>query len=90
MERSNKNSKIPTGEIEVIADTIEILGKCKNVLPFGVNTEQEVREDLRLEYRFLDLRNEVLHNNILLRSNILKTLRDKLDELGFTEIQTPI
>ncbi len=90
MERSNKNSKIPTGEIEVIADTIEILGKCKNVLPFGVNTEQEVREDLRLEYRFLDLRNEVLHNNILLRSKILKTLRDKMDELGFTEIQTPI
>ena len=90
MERTSKNSKIPTGEIEVIANKIEILGKCKNVLPFEVNTEQEVREDLRLEYRFLDLRNEKLHNNILLRSKILKTLRDKMDELGFTEIQTPI
>ena len=90
VERSNKNTKIPTGEIEVIANEIEVLGKCKNVLPFEINTEQEVREDLRLEYRFLDLRNEKLHNNILLRSKILKTLRDKMDELGFAEIQTPI
>ena len=90
VERSNKNTKILTGEIEVIANEIEILGKCKNVLPFEINTDQEVREDLRLEYRFLDLRNEKLHNNILLRSKILKTLRDKMDELGFAEIQTPI
>ena len=90
VERSNKNSKIPTGEIEVIANKLEVLGKCKNVLPFEINTDQEVREDLRLEYRFLDLRNEKLHNNILLRSKILKTLRDRMDELGFCEIQTPI
>ena len=90
MERSSKNKKIATGEIEVVANKIEVLGKCKNVLPFEINTDQEVREDLRLEYRFLDLRNEKLHNNILLRSKILKTLRDKMDELGFTEIQTPI
>ena len=90
VERSSKNNKIPTGEIEVVADEIEVLGKCKNVLPFEVCNSQEVREDLRLEYRFLDLRNEKLHNNILLRSKILKTLRDKMDELGFTEIQTPI
>ncbi|MBO4293221.1 MAG: aspartate--tRNA ligase [Clostridia bacterium] len=90
VERSNKNLKIPTGEIEVVASEIEVLGKCKTVLPFEINTDQEVREDLRLEYRFLDLRNEKLHNNILLRSKILKTLRDKMDELGFTEIQTPI
>ena len=90
VERSNKNPKMPTGDIEVIANKFEILGKCKNVLPFEINTDQEVREDLRLEYRFLDLRNEKLHNTILLRSKILKTLRDKMDELGFTEIQTPI
>lgn len=90
MERESKNSKIATGEIEVIAESIEVLGKCKNVLPFEINTDQEVREDLRLEYRFLDLRNEKLHNNILLRSKILKTLRDKMDELDFIEIQTPI
>ena len=90
VERASKNSKISTGKIEVVADSIEVLGKCKNVLPFEINTDQEVREDLRLEYRFLDLRNQKLHNNILLRSKILKTLRDKMDELNFTEIQTPI
>ncbi len=90
VERSNKNNKITTGEIEVVVTEIELLGKCKNILPFEINTDQEVREDLRLEYRFLDLRNEKLHNNILLRSKILKTLRDKMDELDFTEIQTPI
>lgn len=90
VERASKNLKLSTGSIEVVANSIEVLGKCKNVLPFEVNTDQEVREDLRLEYRFLDLRNEKLHNNILLRSKILKTLRDKMDELGFAEIQTPI
>ena len=90
VERTSKNNKLPTGEIEVIANDIEVLGKCKNILPFEINTDQEVREDLRLEYRFLDLRNEKLHNNILLRSKILKTLRDKMDDLEFTEIQTPI
>ena len=90
VERSSKNPKMKTGEIEVVAEKIEVLGKCKNILPFEVNTEQEVREDLRLEYRFLDLRNQKLHDTILLRSKILKTLRDKMDELGFAEIQTPI
>ena len=94
VERSNKNNKIPTGEIEIDAQKIEILGKCKSTLPFEVNSEKvdinSVREDLRLEYRFLDLRNKKLHDSILLRSKILKTLRDKMDELGFAEIQTPI
>ncbi len=90
VERASKNPNMKTGDIEVVAQKIEVLGKCKNVLPFEINTDQEVREDLRLEYRFLDLRNEKLHNNILLRSKILKTLRDKMDELAFTEIQTPI
>ena len=89
-ERSNKNSKLKTGDIEIVAEEIEVLGKCKNELPFVVNTDQEVREDLRLEYRFLDLRSEKIHNNILLRSKILKTLRDEMDALGFAEIQTPI
>ncbi len=90
VERSSKNSKIATGEVEVVASFVEILGKSKNILPFEINTNQEVREDLRLEYRFLDLRNEKIHNNILLRSKILKTLRNKMDEMDFTEIQTPI
>ncbi len=94
VERSSKNMKIPTGEIEIDAKEIKVLGKCKATLPFEVNSEKidinSVREDLRLEYRFLDLRNEKLHNNILLRSKVLKALRDKMDELGFNEIQTPI
>ena len=92
IERANKNNKIPTGDIEIEAKEIEILGKCKNVLPFEINSEKtgEAREDLRLEYRFLDLRNNKLHQTIKLRSEIMKTLRSKMDELGFTEIQTPI
>ena len=92
VERSNKNTKIATGEIEIDAEEIKVLGKCKSVLPFEINSEAagDVREDLRLEYRFLDLRNDKLHKNILLRSKIMKTLRRKMDELGFTEIQTPI
>ena len=94
VERSNKNSKIPTGEIEVIAEKIEVLGKCKSTLPFEINSEKAdidlVKEDLRLEYRFLDLRNEKLHNSILLRSKVMRHLREKLYELGFNEIQTPI
>ena len=90
VERANKNTNLSTGEIEIVATNIEILGKGKNALPFEVNTNQEVREDLRLEYRFLDLRNEKLHQNILLRAEILKAFRNKMDELGFPEIQTPI
>ena len=94
LERSNKNSKIPTGEIEVEVHKLSILGKCEPVLPFEINSEKvdrlSIREDLRLEYRFLDLRNENIHKNILLRSEIMKTIRNKMDELGFAEIQTPI
>ena len=90
VERASKNPKMSTGDIEVIAEEIEILGECKSNLPFEINSEIDAREDLRLEYRFLDLRNEKIHNNILLRSKILKFIRDKMDELGFPEIQTPI
>ncbi|MBO5413719.1 MAG: aspartate--tRNA ligase, partial [Clostridia bacterium] len=94
LERTNKNNKIPTGEIEIEAKKITVLGKCKNVLPFEINSEKTdnsgIREDLRLEYRYLDLRNDKIHKNILLRSEIMKFLRAKMDELGFAEIQTPI
>ncbi len=94
VERSNKNSKISTGDIEVIVSKIEVLGKCKNTLPFEINSEKidisNVREDLRLQYRYLDLRNDKIHKNILLRSNIMKTIRREMDKLGFAEIQTPI
>ena len=92
-ERSSKNKDIPTGDIEIIATDVRVLGKCRNVLPFEINQKQNdgsVREDLRLEYRFLDLRNDKIHKNILLRSRILKTMRDEMDREGFTEIQTPI
>ena len=91
VERSNKNTKIPTGDIEIEAQELQVLGKCRNALPFEINDDgPAVREDLRLEYRFLDLRNEKIHNNIKLRSKILKDFRDAMDELNFTEIQTPI
>ena len=90
VERSSKNPNMSTGDIEVVVSQIEILGKSKPELPFEINSEIETKEDLRLEYRFLDLRNEKLHNTILLRSKILKFLRDKMEELGFPEIQTPI
>ena len=83
-----------TGEIEIEASKIEILGKCKSVLPFAINSEKvdisNVREDLRLQYRYLDLRNDKIHNNILLRSKVIKTFRDEMDKLGFYEFQTPI
>ena len=91
VERSSKNLKIPTGEIEIDAKCLKVLGKCRNSLPFEINEDyRNVREDLRLEYRFLDLRNEKIHKNVLLRSKILKDFRNEMDELGFTEIQTPI
>ena len=90
VERASKNDKIPTGDIEVIAKSIRVLGKCRNALPFEVNSDQDVREDLRLEYRYLDLRSDKIHKNILLRSNILRCMREEMYKLGFTEIQTPI
>lgn len=92
IERQSKNDKIKTGEIEIEANKITVLGKCKPILPFEINSSEQtdVREDLRLEYRFLDLRNEKIHNNILLRSRILQTLREEMTKQDFTEIQTPI
>ena len=94
LERTNKNNKISTGEIEIEAKKITILGKCKNILPFEINSEKtdnsSVREDLRLEYRYLDLRNDKIHKNIILRSEIMRFLRNRMDKLGFIEIQTPI
>ncbi len=87
-ETINKN--IPTGEIEVVAEKIEILGKRSKNLPFEINSDKVVGEDLRLKYRFLDLRNEKLKNNILLRAKVLQFLRNQMIEKGFTEVQTPI
>lgn len=84
------NKKIATGMVEVAAESITVLGKCKNNLPFEVVSSTASNEDIRLKYRFLDLRNPKVHNNILLRSQIISFLRSKMTELGFTELQTPI
>ena len=84
------NSKIATGYVEVHTDDITVLGKCKNVLPFEVATSTNTSEEVRLKYRFLDLRNQKVHNNIMLRSQIITVLRAKMNEMGFNEIQTPI
>lgn len=84
------NSKIATGYVEVHTNDITVLGKCKNVLPFEVATSTNTSEEVRLKYRFLDLRNQKVHNNIMLRSQIITFLRAKMNEMGFNEIQTPI
>ncbi len=87
-ETINKN--IETGEVEIFIKHIEVLGKRTKSLPFEVNSDQEVREDLRLQYRFLDLRNTKLKNNLVLRAQVLQFLRNKMTEQGFLEVQTPI
>ena len=90
-ERSNKNTEIPTGEIEVVPEGIEILGKCiYNALPFEINQSREADENTRLKYRYLDLRNPSVKSKIVLRSRIVAELRNKMNELGFLEITTPI
>ncbi len=90
VERESKNFKMPTGEIEVEAKKVTLLGKCQNVLPFEITEAPQTKEELRLKYRFLDLRNPELHERILKRAQILKFVRDRLTELGFVEFQTPI
>lgn len=84
------NKKIATGEVEIKASSIEVLGKCKNNLPFEVVTSTNTNEDVRLKYRFLDLRNPKVHNNIVLRSEVISHLRRTMTDLGFLDIQTPI
>ena len=84
------NLKLDTGEIEVFADKLEILGTCKNKLPFEINDSMATREEIRLKYRFLDLRNPALHSNIVLRAKVISFLRKTMESLGFIEIQTPI
>ena len=84
------NPKINTGLIEVKAEKIEVLGPCLLNLPFEIDASVQTREDVRLKYRYLDLRNPKIHNNIVLRSKILSYLRAQMEELGFLEIQTPI
>ncbi|MCR4620920.1 MAG: aspartate--tRNA ligase [Clostridiales bacterium] len=90
-ERSNKNPKIPTGEIEVVPDKIEVLGRCRyNQLPFEINRSREADEIQRLKYRYLDLRNPQVKQNIVLRCNVVSALRSAMLGEGFLEITTPI
>ena len=90
-ERSSKNPNMPTGEIEVVCEKMEVLGKCiYSELPFEVNRSKEAGEDLRLKYRYLDLRNPQVKDKLVLRSNIIFELRKSMIEHGFMEIQTPI
>ncbi|MCQ2521171.1 MAG: aspartate--tRNA ligase [Lachnospiraceae bacterium] len=84
------NPKIPSGTIELEAHSINLLGKVYTQLPFEVQTSKEIREDLRLKYRYLDLRNPKVKDNMIFRSNVIAFLRQKMTEMGFMEIQTPI
>ena len=89
-DEEDYNPHIETGTLEVLVDELEVLGHALNNLPFDIKTSHEVNDEVRLKYRYLDLRNKKVHDNIVLRSKVLKFLRNKMDSLGFTEVQTPI
>lgn len=90
-ERASKNPKLPTGEIEVVPTKIEVLGRCRyNALPFEINRSREADETQRLKYRYLDLRNPAVKQNIILRCQVVAALRAAMMEHGFLEITTPI
>ena len=84
------NPKIPTGTIELEAKKVTVLGKVYQQLPFEIITSKETREEVRLKYRYLDLRNKKVKDNIIFRSQVISFLRQKMTEMGFLEIQTPI
>ena len=84
------NPNMKTGEVEVLITSLEILGECENILPFEISRSKESTEDTRLKYRYLDLRNEEVHNNILFRSKVIDFIRTTMKSMDFTEIQTPI
>ena len=90
-ERDSKNPKLPTGDIEVVPAKVDVLGRCRhNELPFQVNRSREADETARLKYRYLDLRNPEVKNNIILRSSVVAALRASMIDHGFMEITTPI
>ena len=90
-ERSSKNPKLPTGDIEVVPEEVKVLGKCTHEsLPFEINHSREADESVRLKYRYLDLRNPEVKNNIILRSQVIRALREAMQNHGFMEITTPI
>ena len=89
-DEENFNPKIKSGTVEILVSKLEVLGRANNELPFEVISSVNVNEEVRLKYRYLDLRNPKVHENIKFRSEVIKFLRNKMDSLGFTEIQTPI
>lgn len=88
--RSDANPNMPTGEIEILLKDITILGKCLNVLPFEINRSKEASEETRLKYRYLDLRNSLVHDKIKFRVDVIDYIRKIMKEMDFTEITTPI
>ena len=90
LERQSKNPKMITGDIEVEVESITLLGKCSSSLPFEINDSLNTKEELRLKYRYLDLRNPAVHKTMVLRANVLNWVRNKLTKMGFLEVQTPI
>ena len=90
IERESKNPKMETGDIEIDCKEIRVLGKCNPVLPFEIDDAPNTKEELRLKYRYLDLRNRALHDRIVKRAEILRFVRNKMSDMGFVEVQTPI
>lgn len=89
-DESTYNDKIATGTVEIEAEEVKILGKVSEALPFEIDESKKTKEDLRLKYRYLDLRNPKVRNNIVFRSQVISFLRNKMSEMGFLELQTPI
>ena len=89
-EEGTENDRISTGNVEMVVDSLKMLGSCVHELPFEIMTSKQTKDDVRLKYRYLDMRNEAVKKNMVLRSDILHFLRNKMYDLGFTEIQTPI
>ena len=90
LERESKNNKMPTGDIEVLVNSLTLLGKSLPVLPFEISEAPNTKEELRLKYRYLDLRNPETHEMFVFRAKVLSFVRNKLSQMGFLEIQTPI
>lgn len=84
------NEKLETGTVEIVAETFEVLGKVREPLPFEVTSSKDTKEEIRLKYRYLDLRNKTVHENIVIRSKIISFIRNKMESMGFLDIQTPI
>ena len=84
------NTKIATGYVELVASSLQVLGKSQNMLPFEVRNSRQSKDELRLKYRYLDLRNPKNHNNLVMRSRIIRHLRNKMEDKGFLDMQTPI